>query len=86
MADSHQAKGTLEGYALWALRRYMECFGKKEGTAVTAIFDRWLEQDAEYLATLGITLEQYWLDKAESGSEKPEAKKRSRKSAPSDAN
>lgn len=68
---SEQVKGTLEGYALWALHRFMKCLGKKEGTAVTAIFDRWLEADAEHLERLGITLQQYWLELEAAGEEPP---------------
>lgn len=80
---SKQVKGTLEGYALWALQRFMKCFGKKQGTAVTAIFDRWVEADAEYLERLGITLEQYWLELETTGDEPPpkQTKKRQRKPA-----
>lgn len=55
-----QVKGTLEGFALWAVERYARLTGKKEGSAVTAIVDRWLEAEASYLEGFGITLENYW--------------------------
>lgn len=66
-----QVKGTLEGFALWAVERYARLTGKKEGSAVTALVDRWLQADAAYLERLGITLEKYWESEGIEPVEKP---------------
>lgn len=54
---------TLEGYADWVFRRLVEYRGERIGTVGTYIIQRWIDDNAEFLARFNITHDQWELEK-----------------------
>ncbi|HWW61333.1 MAG TPA: hypothetical protein VN181_08195 [Thermoanaerobaculia bacterium] len=50
---------TLRGYSAWVLERLMQEKGELLADVTKYVFDRWSDDNADYLAKLGITREEF---------------------------
>ena len=50
-------QGTIRGYTAWVFERLMEIKGEPMSDVTKYIFDRWVDENAEFLKNFGLTRE-----------------------------
>lgn len=52
-------QGTVRGYSAWVVEQLMEIKGESLADVTKYLFDRWIDDNEEYLAKLGLSREAF---------------------------
>jgi hypothetical protein len=59
MTRTVKLQGTIRGYSAWVVERLMAIKGETLSDVTKYLFDRWIDDNDEYLEKLGLTRDAY---------------------------